>query len=59
MNNPTARERDHKQSEEQLDLLEDFAARATAMAIGSVAFFMKPFAVRDALSQSRRMSGIT
>jgi two-component system, LuxR family, response regulator FixJ len=39
---------------------EDLAARATAMAIGPVAFFMKPFddekfiaAVRDALSQSR------
>jgi two-component system, LuxR family, response regulator FixJ len=38
---------------------EDLAARATAMAIGPVAFFMKPFddekfiaAVRDALSQS-------
>src|SRR4029450_13201502 len=40
---------------------EDLAARATAMAIGPVAFFMKPFddekfisAVRDALSQSRK-----
>jgi two-component system, LuxR family, response regulator FixJ len=40
---------------------EDLAARATAMAIGPVAFFMKPFddekfiaAVREALSQSRR-----
>ena len=39
---------------------EDLAARATAMAIGPVAFFMKPFddekfiaAVRDALNQSR------
>ena len=38
---------------------EDLAARATAMAIGPVAFFMKPFddekfigAVRDALSQA-------
>ena len=38
---------------------EDLAARATAMAIGPVAFFMKPFddekfitAVRDALSKS-------
>jgi FixJ family two-component response regulator len=38
---------------------EDLAARATAMAIGPVAFFMKPFddekfivAVRDALAQS-------
>ena len=38
---------------------EDLAARATAMAIGPVAFFMKPFddekfiaAVRDALKQS-------
>lgn len=38
---------------------EDLAARATAMAIGPVAFFMKPFddekfisAVRDALSQT-------
>jgi two-component system response regulator FixJ len=38
---------------------EDLAARATATAIGSVAFFMKPFddekfiaAVRDALNQS-------
>jgi two-component system response regulator FixJ len=38
---------------------EDLAARATAMAIGPVAFFMKPFddekfiaAVRDALSQN-------
>jgi len=38
---------------------EDLAARATAMAIGPVAFFMKPFddekfiaAVRDALDQS-------
>jgi two-component system response regulator FixJ len=38
---------------------EDLAARATAMAIGPVAFFMKPFddekflaAVRDALNQS-------
>jgi two-component system, LuxR family, response regulator FixJ len=38
---------------------EDLAARATAMAIGPVAFFMKPFddekfiaAVRDALSRS-------
>jgi two-component system response regulator FixJ len=40
---------------------EDLAARATAMAIGPVAFFMKPFddekfitAVRDALSQSAK-----
>jgi two-component system, LuxR family, response regulator FixJ len=40
---------------------EDLAARATAMAIGPVAFFMKPFddekfitAVRDALGQSGR-----
>ena len=40
---------------------EDLAARATAMAIGPVAFFMKPFddekfiaAVRDALDQSRK-----
>jgi two-component system, LuxR family, response regulator FixJ len=40
---------------------EDLAARATAMAIGPVAFFMKPFdaekfiaAVRDALTQSRK-----
>jgi two-component system response regulator FixJ len=40
---------------------EDLAARASAMAIGPVAFFMKPFndekfiaAVRDALSQSRK-----
>jgi two-component system, LuxR family, response regulator FixJ len=40
---------------------EDLAARATAMAIGPVAFFMKPFndekfiaAVRDALNQSRK-----
>jgi two-component system response regulator FixJ len=40
---------------------EDLAARATAMAIGPVAFFMKPFddekfiaAVRDALCQSRK-----
>ena len=40
---------------------EDLAARATAMAIGPVAFFMKPFddekfiaAVRDALSQSEK-----
>jgi len=40
---------------------EDLAARATAMAIGPVAFFMKPFddekfitAVRDALSQRRK-----
>ena len=40
---------------------EDLAARATAMAIGPVAFFMKPFddekfitAVRDALGQSRK-----
>src|SRR4029077_20397641 len=40
---------------------EDPAARGTAMAIGPVAFFMKPFddekfitAVRDALSQSRK-----
>ena len=40
---------------------EDLAARATAMAIGPVAFFMKPFddekfiaAVRDALSQNRK-----
>jgi two-component system response regulator FixJ len=40
---------------------EDLAARATAMAIGPVAFFMKPFddekfiaAVRDALSQKRK-----
>ena len=39
---------------------EDLAARATAMAIGPVAFFMKPFddekfitAVRDALNQGR------
>jgi DNA-binding NtrC family response regulator len=39
---------------------EDLAARATAMAIGPVAFFMKPFdgekfiaAVRDALNQAR------
>ena len=39
---------------------EDLAARATAMAIGPVAFFMKPFddekfiaAVRDALNQNR------
>jgi two-component system, LuxR family, response regulator FixJ len=39
---------------------EDLAARATAMAIGPVAFFMKPFddekfitAVREALNQSR------
>lgn len=39
---------------------EDLAARATAMAIGPVAYFMKPFddekfiaAVRDALNQSR------
>lgn len=39
---------------------EDLAARATAMAIGPVAFFMKPFddekfitAVRDALEQTR------
>jgi FixJ family two-component response regulator len=38
---------------------EDLAARATAMAIGPIAFFMKPFddekfitAVRDALSKS-------
>jgi FixJ family two-component response regulator len=38
---------------------EDLAARATAMAIGPVAFFMKPFddekfigAVRDALSHA-------
>jgi FixJ family two-component response regulator len=38
---------------------EDLAARATAMAIGPVAFFMKPFdgekfiaAVRDALNQA-------
>jgi len=38
---------------------EDLAARATAMAIGPVAFFMKPFddekfiaAVRDALGKS-------
>jgi FixJ family two-component response regulator len=38
---------------------EDLAARATAMAIGPVAFFMKPFndekfiaAVRDALRQT-------
>jgi two-component system response regulator FixJ len=40
---------------------EDLAARATAMAIGPVAFFIKPFndeefiaAVRDALSQSKK-----
>jgi two-component system response regulator FixJ len=40
---------------------EDLAARATAMAIGPVAFFMKPFndekfiaAVRDALSQGEK-----
>jgi len=40
---------------------EDLAARATAMAIGPVAFFMKPFddekfiaAVRDALNQGRK-----
>jgi two-component system response regulator FixJ len=40
---------------------EDLAARATAMAIGPVAFFMKPFddekfiaAVRDALNQNRK-----
>jgi two-component system response regulator FixJ len=40
---------------------EDLAARATAMAIGPVAFFMKPFddekfiaAVRGALNQSRK-----
>ena len=40
---------------------EDIAARTTAMAIGPVAYFMKPFddekfisAVRDALSQSAR-----
>jgi len=40
---------------------EDLAARATAMAIGPVAFFMKPFddekfiaAVRDALNQSEK-----
>ena len=40
---------------------EDLAARATAMAIGPVAFFMKPFddekfiaAVGDALNQSRK-----
>jgi two-component system response regulator FixJ len=40
---------------------EDLAARATAMAIGPVAFFMKPFndekfiaAVRDALNLSRK-----
>ncbi len=40
---------------------EDLAARATAMAIGPVAFFMKPFddekfitAVRDALSQREK-----
>jgi two-component system response regulator FixJ len=40
---------------------EDLAARATAMAIGPVAFFMKPFddekfitAVRGALGQSRK-----
>lgn len=40
---------------------EDLAARATAMAIGPVAFFMKPFndekfiaAVRDALSKSEK-----
>ena len=39
---------------------EDLAARATAMAIGPVAYFMKPFddekfiaAVRDAMSQPR------
>jgi two-component system, LuxR family, response regulator FixJ len=43
---------------------EDLAARATAMAIGPVAFFMKPFddekflaAVRDALSQSGDKEG--
>jgi two-component system, LuxR family, response regulator FixJ len=40
---------------------EDLAARATAMAIGPVAFFMKPFddekfiaAVRDALNQNAK-----
>jgi two-component system response regulator FixJ len=40
---------------------EDLAARATAMAIGPVAYFMKPFddekfiaAVRDALSKSEK-----
>jgi two-component system response regulator FixJ len=40
---------------------EDLAARATAMAIGPVAFFMKPFddekfitAVRDALNQAEK-----
>jgi FixJ family two-component response regulator len=40
---------------------EDLAARATAMAIGPVAYFMKPFddekfiaAVRDALKQSQK-----
>jgi two-component system response regulator FixJ len=40
---------------------EDLAARATAMAIGPVAFFMKPFddekfigAIRDALNQNRK-----
>ena len=40
---------------------EDLAARATAMAIGPVAFFMKPFddekfvtAVRDALEKGRK-----
>jgi two-component system response regulator FixJ len=40
---------------------EDLAARATAMAIGPVAFFMKPFddekfitAVRDALNQGEK-----
>jgi two-component system response regulator FixJ len=40
---------------------EDLAARATAMAIGPVAFFMKPFddekfiaAVHDALSQGKK-----
>ena len=39
---------------------EDLAARATAMAIGPIAFFMKPFndekflaAVRDALAQAQ------
>ena len=42
---------------------EDLAARATAMAIGPVAFFMKPFndekfltAVRDALGQTQDQS---
>lgn len=42
---------------------DDLAARATAMAIGPVAFFIKPFndeefltAVRDALAQAQRAS---